>query len=1158
MSEREPHKSNPPDPQNSSPDSSNSIPDKTETFHDFLQDIPVGASLGDRYRIIRLIGAGGMGRVFIAEDQELKIDVAIKMIRPELLGSDAAVERLKNELILARKVSHKNVIRIHDIGEINGLKYLSMSYIPGSSLREVLKENGSLALDRALSIGTQICEGVAAAHQEGVIHRDLKPSNILIDSEDHVFVTDFGIARSFDSPDQTKTGMLLGTPAYFSPEQARGEKADTRSDVYSLGLILYEIFAGELPFRHAEVHFFRTSTPEGLDRTLKKYQPQLPRYLIRVIRRCLDPNLERRYSDAGAVLADLQAKRATEFSIPFIKKNKYYIAAAILILAALAGYIWREAWQKKAPGIVETAPVSDLQSVAVLPFDNQTGNPDLSWIENAMADLLISDLSNSRNLRVIDSDRVYQVLNDLKIEVGSYNNQNMQRLAEILDANRIILGNVLQAGTLLRADAQLLDPANPAKPIYFKAVGKKQDDLFSMSAQLADQIQNYLHPGSYVERPPKSFKVPTSALKEYQLGVNSLREGDYEKATGLFTQSLQLAPRFLGAHFKLSEALEKAGKTEEALEVLQKASTIADSGEEKTLFMIRAQHALLLGDFDKSIKIYDTIIQKYPNDSEVYFQMGLLYEEKGDLKNAVASMNQVVKFDPNHPQAYFHLGKDTILMGEAEKGISQYLVKALSIETQLENDHGKAEVLNAMGVGYERLGRYEDAIRYYNESIAIKEKIGNKKGAAKSLTNIAKIHIFQGEYDVAQKILNRTLAIFEQIQDDQGISDITNMFGVLNEDQGRFPEALDYYKKALRIRKQIGNDRLTAQSYDNVGQIYYLTGQYDSAQVFWEQALALRTAIGEESGIILSLQNMGFLQFSQGQLDKSMKSFLEALDRSRSIKYENAVAVSLGNLGMIYQYDGRYDAALNSYQEAIQILEGLEDKKGVAEFTKWMANAYIDMHSFALAKKKLEEVQKLSGEIGSVELDTDLRILTARLQRLQGDCSGSLKPIEEAIRSAREMDYQKGILTAELEKAWCGAADGQLADSQKLLQHVLKEASRTSDMWLIVESNYALAALNEQAGNYGPSIQYCQKGIAAAEKMGLKPLLLKLHSLSGQSYLGMNNRTAAKEHFQKADVYLEEIRSSSKGKYDANLMEIPEVTEIYTGLNLLGIAKKQS
>ena len=354
------------------------------------------------------------------------------------------------------------------------------------------------------------------------------------------------------------------------------------------------------------------------------------------------------------------------------------------------------------------------------------------------------------------------------------------------------------------------------------------------------------------------------------------------------------------------------------------------------------------------------------------------------------------------------------------------------------------------------------------------------------------------------------------------------------------------------MRKQIGNDRLTAQSYDNVGHIYFLTGEYEDAEVFWQQALALRNSIGDESGIILSLQNMGFLQFNQGQIDRSLKSFIEALEKSRSIKYENAIAVSLGNLGTIYQCQGRYDAAIDSYRDAVQILEALEDKKGIAEYTKEMASAYLDMHSLKLAKEKVDAAQALSSQIGSSDLDIDLQILNARLFRLQENNDQAKQQLNLAQTGSKTNHYDRGLTNARLELAMVESATGSVHESRRILESLRKETSVYRDVWVNLHTTYALALVDEKAKKYNESIQYCDRMIPVASKMGLIPYLMKLHALAGQAYLSQNQKNQAREHFTKANSYLEEIRNSTKGIHQQDLAAIPEVRWIQTGLKTVG------
>ena len=1097
-------------------------PDQTSTYYDSIQKLKPGSTLGSRYKIIRLIGSGGMGRVYLAHDNELNIEVALKVIRKDLLESQNTIDRFKNELLNARKVSHRNVVRIHDIGEADGEKYLTMSFIQGKSLKEVLKEDGAFPMQRAESTALQLCEAVAVAHEEGVVHRDLKPANILLDENGRVFVTDFGIARSLEFSGGTETGHIIGTPAYLSPEQSRGEHIDTRSDVYSLGLILYEIVAGELPFDNQNVNRFRNTGPGDVTSKLKKVQADVPSYYGEIIKRCLNPDPVLRYTNGRALLDDLKTQTARRTPVQ-INQKFAFIIIGVLILIAAGIVAYRQFYASPSQPPKKTDQVASARSVAVFPFANRTGNDEMKWIESAMADLIATDLEN-KSFRLVSSERIHQTFQDLKFSSQNIDDNSVMRLAEILDAEIVVQGTIVQAGSLLRADLKVIDMTQPGNDMYFKSVAAKPDDVFKMTESLAQQIREKFQQGkSSTESATKTPQLSVQSLKFFHQGNDQYRMGKFLEATKFYEQALKGAPNFAKAHLQLSLALEKMGEPEQSLSVLEKALQQIGTQDEKARLMIQARHSLLNGDLDKAVEKYNALCQKDPNNSEALFQLATTYEEKGDLKNAATTLTKLISIDPNHPQAAFHLGKDTVLMGEAEKGIHEYLLKALAVQTQLNNEYGKADVLNAIGVGYERLGRYDDAIRYYNDSIAIKERIGNKKGEAKSLSNVAKIYSYQGKYSEATKILNRTEKIYSELQDAPGEADVLNMFGVMNEDQGRFEPALQYYKKSLQIRKQIGNDRLTAQSYDNVGQIYFLTGQYDDAEVYWNQALSLRKQIGEESGIILSLQNMGFLQLDQGKLDQSMKTFLDALEQSRKIKYENAIAVSLGNLGTIYQYQGRYKGAIDTYREAIEILKKLDDKKGIAEYTRLLGNTFLEMGDLTSAEAELNKALQLAKEIQSFEMECENEVLLARLYLSKNSSAKAEGHINRALAIANEHDYQYGRVKAEITKGLM-LEKSNPQESVRILSRTSTQAVDLRNLWIILESQNSLA--RSQLENRDPikAIKTAQSGLASADSCGSLPYQYRFHSILSAAFKARGDATKAEAHSQSAKTISKSIQ----------------------------------
>jgi len=271
-----------------------------------------GSDFGPRYHIETLLGQGGMGRVYKAKDKELDRVVALKVIRQGAMGEADALSRFKQELVLASKISHKNILRIHDLGEVRGMKFITMAYVEGQDLHQIIKNDSPLPMERVLKFATQLAEALAAAHAENVVHRDLKPQNILVDKNDQIYISDFGLAKSFaeGAVGMTQTGAFLGTPRYMSPEQVEGKATDGRSDLYAYGLILYEMVTGDVPFTGESTLGVMYQRIREKPKSPKLLNPSLPNWLVEIIMRCLEKEPADRYQNAYDILADLEASQS--------------------------------------------------------------------------------------------------------------------------------------------------------------------------------------------------------------------------------------------------------------------------------------------------------------------------------------------------------------------------------------------------------------------------------------------------------------------------------------------------------------------------------------------------------------------------------------------------------------------------------------------------------------------------------------------------------------------------------------------------------------------------------------------------------------------------------------------------------------------------------
>jgi serine/threonine protein kinase len=282
-----------------------------------------GEKFGERYQIIEEIGQGGMGRVFKAKDLELDTIVALKMIKPQLSTDPDIVARFKRELLLAREILHEHVIRIHDLGEINGIKYISMNYIQGNTLKEILQSTGKLTVEKSIEIIKQVCSALVAAHRKGIIHRDLKPQNIMLDKSGTAYVLDFGIARSLHLDEAApEEGIVLGTPDFMSPEQIKGEKADTTTDIYSLGIILYEMVTGKLPFIADNHRTLLYRHLNEIPEAPSKFNSQVPLNLERIILKCMEKKRKNRYQSVNEILQDIELDKTIELAPVKVKTKK--------------------------------------------------------------------------------------------------------------------------------------------------------------------------------------------------------------------------------------------------------------------------------------------------------------------------------------------------------------------------------------------------------------------------------------------------------------------------------------------------------------------------------------------------------------------------------------------------------------------------------------------------------------------------------------------------------------------------------------------------------------------------------------------------------------------------------------------------------------------
>ncbi len=505
--------------------------DQTAVSRFAASELKAGERVANRYCIEALLGVGGMGVVYRARDEQLQIEIALKLLRPELASRPEAFERFRQELLLSRKVSSPHVVRIHDLVADGERWLISMDLVPGRSLEQHLDNRSPLPQDEALLIARQIALGLSAAHASGIVHRDLKPANILLRDDGHACISDFGVARSIGAVRVTGTGIMIGTPDYLSPEQARGDDVDHRSDLYALGLILHEMLSGQRPFENATAaeslaqRQFRRPAP------LRSARPELAAWVERLVSRLLDPNPLRRLRSADAVVAAIDARRVARAAPPVWT---FAVAASLLLTAA--GVWWaqdRGLALSVAPSIA-TVPAPLPLDLAVLPLQADPADADLARAYTALitTSLLAGDGA------VADRRQIDNALKRLGFDEAGAGKHSQRVLAE-LGARRALHGRLVRDGRMLSIAFTLsaFDDNLPKKvltaPVSVEALAPAmRGALTQLKLNPADSDLGTVWPSSEV------------ALRSYGRGL-AAPEG--QAALDAFTSAVQSEPRFVAA-----------------------------------------------------------------------------------------------------------------------------------------------------------------------------------------------------------------------------------------------------------------------------------------------------------------------------------------------------------------------------------------------------------------------------------------------------------------------------------------------------------------------------------------------------------------------------------------------------------------------------------
>jgi serine/threonine protein kinase/tetratricopeptide (TPR) repeat protein len=730
--------------------------EKKEKDEKSALDFSPGQYFGKRYQIIEEIGRGGMGRVYKALDKELNRTVALKMIKPEISSHPGIVERFKREIKLASQITHENVCRIHDLGEVKGIKYISMEYIKGNNLKEFIQSSKRLSLETALPIAEQICQALTAAHKKGVIHRDLKPQNIMIDKKGNAYVMDFGIARSLEAEEVTKPGAIIGTPAYISPEQAEGKPADTRSDIYSLGCIMYEMLTGAPPFKAdtsaALIHKHVTKAPQSPS----SINPQISKELDKIILTCLEKKPDSRYSSAEMLWGYLK-----QLSTPKLMKKKARpprlvlkwmllpLGTIIAIIAMLVGLNVGGLREHLFGGVKP----GQIQSVAVLPLENLSGDPEQEYFSDGMTDAIITNLARIGALKVISRTSVMQYKGVKK---------PLREIARELKVDAVIEGTVMRAEGRVRITAQLIE-AEADRHLWAESYEREMRNILALQNELAQaiakKIKVVLSPDEK-ERLVRSQPVNPEAYEAYLKGryfLNKLTAEAFQKAYEQFHQAIDKDPSWAQAYAGLSLYYCSLGSfsLRPYEEVFPKAKAAAIKALNMDESLTEAYTALsyinMMYDWDWAAAEKSSLraIEISPNDAEAHIRYSWYLKNMGRFDEAIFEGQRALELDPLSVAISYRLGRIFYDARQYDRSIEQY-------HKTIEMDPNFMLSYLWLSYPYTQKGMYEEAIA------TLQKWTKMSKGWYEPLANLAVVYAYSGKREEAEKILEELPKLKEQ------------------------------------------------------------------------------------------------------------------------------------------------------------------------------------------------------------------------------------------------------------------------------------------------------------------------------------------------------------------------------------------------------------
>jgi len=1070
----------------------------------------VGQVLG-HYRVLEQIGAGGMGLVFRASDQQLEREVAIKVLPPGMLADDAARKRFRREALTLAKLNHPNIGTVYEFGSQEGLDFLVMEYVGGVAVDARLG-GGPLAQKEVLRLGIQLADGLASAHEHGIIHRDLKPANMRLTEDHRLKILDFGLAQFVRR--ETDLGItasisedkkVTGTLPYMSPEQLRGELTDQRSDIWSAGAVLYELVTGQRPFPFAQV-------PRLIDAIMNKppempsaLNPKISPGLEMAILKCLDKDPERRYQSARELRVDLDRLTMPISQVPLgpipsvalislppkTKTNIQTVALLVAVVLLLIGALSFLYFHWKSPVAKPAAiPLSRRRTVAVLNLKNSTSRPEAAWLSTALPDMLTTELGAGEKLRTIPGDEVAQMKINFSLpDSDTLPAQTLSQVSKTLGADLVVLGSyVALPGGKLRVDLHLQDVAAGETLVSVKETGE-ESDLFDLVSRAGTQLREKCDAGQLNSRDQAEVRaaLPSTpeASKLYAEGLAKLRVGDAIAARDLLQRTVMADPNHALAHSALAAAWTLLGYDEKARLSAKSAYELSASLSREDRLLTEARYRETSKEWDNAAESYRTLFGFFPDNLEYGLLLARAQTRGGKGKEALATVDSLRRLSTAADDARIDLAASeaSVALGDFKQGEAFALQATQKARTQNARLL-LARALYRQGYSLENLSDPTAAMTAVEEAGRIYQAVGDRYGFASTLEVTGQVLVDRGDYPGALGKYNEELAIARDIGNRKAESSALNNMAYVLGQQGDADQARKMYEKAASIFREVSDKGNYANTLINIAGSMQNEGDLAGAKKTCDQALTIFREINDQSGIATSLAGIGAVLDAQGDSAAARKTLEQAVALDLAGGQANPSSDKLIDLGDALQHLGDLPGARSHYEKALTLTRAAGDKSMAAYALAGLGSLDLKAADFKQAHKDYEEALSLRTELGEKDTIGATRVAIAELAVEEGHPDAAEGPAREARDEFQKRHKGDGQTLAAAALARALLASGKNGDALKEVRNAVPIAAKSQNLSVQLAFAAIRARTESASQQTGPAKTILREALTKATRSG--------------------------------------------------------------------------